>query len=327
MPWLHRALSMTIIAAFAMIVCAPDADAKKRRGHRVKVYAVNVHAVPIAPESRSHRRIFWVGPYGMVPARSYGPMIGGAFAFGAPPAASQALAMGGAPETVAQLCRQEATGSPEETTARLASTIEATPAQQDALAELRAAMEEAARFLRDTCPTDVPLDPITRFNVLQKQLATMRRSVEMLKPSLAKFEQSLSEEQRARLSGAKNETDHRADGQPAGGEICDATAAITRLPVERIARTVRPRGEQREALVQAFAETARAADILARNCPMQVPTTPLARLEGMERQLNAANEAVETVILATRDFYDTLRPEQKARFDRLNSRHAMRRLD
>jgi hypothetical protein len=185
-------------------------------------------------------------------------------------------------------------------------------------------MAEAARFLRENCPTDVPLDPITRFDVLQQQIATMRRSVEMLKPSLAKFELSLSDAQRARLAGAKNEADHQAVGQQTGGEICEATAAVTRLPIERIARTVRPRGDQREALIHAFAETTRAADILARNCPVQAPTTPLARLEGMERQLDAANEAVETVSSATRDFYDTLRPEQKARFDRINSRHAMR---
>lgn len=337
MPLLHRALSTTIIAAFAMMAYAPCADAKHRRSHRVKVYTLEVHAAPIAPENRSLRgatpvRVFWVGPYGMVPARSYGPIIGGAFAFNAPPSEAradrQALAMGSAPETVAQLCQQEATGSPEQTTARLAATIEATQAQRDSLAELRASMAEAARFLRETCPTDVPLDPITRFDTLQKQIATMRRSVEMLKPSLAKFEASLSDEQRARLAGMKNQADQQTAGQQTGGEICEATAAVTRLPMERIARTVRPRGDQREALIHAFAETARAAEILARNCSIKVPTTPLARLEGMERQLNAANEAVETVSLATRDFYDTLRPEQKARFDRINSRHAMRaRLD
>jgi hypothetical protein len=272
--------------------------------------------------------VYWLGPYGVVAARGSGTIIGGAFAFdgAASPARAggQALASG-APETIARLCEQEAAGSPEQTTARLASTVDATEAQRNALEELRSTMAEAARFLRETCPTDVPLDPVTRFSVLQRQIESMRRAVEMLKPPLARFEQSLSAEQRARLSSAKTEPGPQASEQQAGGEICEATAAVTRLPVERIARAVRPRGEQREALIDAAQASVRAADMLAKTCRQPAPATPLARLEGMEQQLKAAGEAVEIVTAATRDFYGSLWPEQKARFDRMNSRHAMRR--
>ena len=185
-------------------------------------------------------------------------------------------------------------------------------------------MGDAARFLRETCPTDVPLDPVTRFSVLQKQIHSMRRAIEMLKPPLARFEQSLSDEQRGRLS-SKTQPVTQAEGQRSGGEICEATGAITRLPVDRIARTVRPRREQREALMDAYDASVRAAETLAKNCRQPTPMTPLARLEGMERQLKAAADAVEIVNAANRDFYDTLMPHQKARFDRMNSTHAMRR--
>ena len=330
MGLIRRALSLTVIAAFAIAAFASVADAKDRhkRKHRVKVYTIDLHAVPIVEERRAGRvKVYWLGPYGLVAARGSGTIIGGAFALDgvAPPAraAGQALAMG-APETIARLCEQEAAGSPEETTARLARTVDATEPQRKALDELRATMAEAARFLRETCPTDVPLDPVTRFSVLQKQIESMRQAVEMLNPPLARFEQSLSDEQRARLSSARTEPQPQAIGQQAGGEICEATAAITRLPVERIARTVQPRGEQREALSDAAEASVRAADMLARTCRQPAPATPLARLEGMEQQLKAAGEAVEIVTTATRDFYATLWPEQKARFDRMNSRHAMR---
>ena len=332
MGLLRRALSLTTIATFAMASFASLADAKDRhkRKHRVKVYTINLHAVP-GPEDRggaSRVKVYWLGPYGVVAAHSTGTIIGGAFALdgvGSPArAGGRALAMG-APETIARLCEQEAAGSPDETTARLASTVQATEAQRKALEELRSTMAEAARFLRETCPTDVPLDPVTRFSVLQRQIDSMRRAVEMLKPPLAKFEQSLSDEQRARLSAGKTKTEPPAAEQQTGGEICEATAAVTRLPVDRIARTVRPRGEQREALRDAFQASVRAGDMLAENCRQPAPTTPLARLEGMELQLKAAAEAVENVNAATRNFYASLWPEQKARFDRMNSRHAMRR--
>ena len=333
MGLLRRALSLTIIAAFAMAAYVSLADAKDRhkRKHRVKVYSINIHSIPPVVESRrgaDRVKVYWLGPYGVVTVRSAGPIIGGAFALddarSPSRAGSQAFAMG-APETIARLCEQEAAGSPDQTTARLASTVDATPDQRNALEELRATMAEAARFLRETCPTDVPLDPVTRFSVLQKQIDSMSRAVDMLKPPLAKFEQSLSDEQRARLSSAKTRPEPHPSEQQAGGEICEATAAVTRLPVERIARIVRPRGEEREALMDAAEASARAADLLAENCRQPAPRTPLARLEGMERQLKAAGEAVEMVSAATRDFYDTLRPEQKARFDRMNSSHAMRR--
>jgi hypothetical protein len=41
----------------------------------------------------------------------------------------------------------------------------------------------------------------------------------------------------------------------------------------------------------------------------------------------ATAQAVGSVNAASLDFYDTLMPEQKARFGRMNSRHAMRQLD
>jgi hypothetical protein len=330
MGLIRRALGLTIIATFAMASFASVADAKDRhkRKHRVKVYSIDLHAVPVTEGRRAGRvQVYWLGPYGVVAARGGGTIIGGAFAFddaGSPArAGGQALTMG-APETIARLCEQEAAGSPDQTTARLARTVDATQAQRNALEELRSTMAEAARFLRESCPTDVPLDPVTRFSVLQRQIDSMRRAVEMLKPPLARFEQSLSEQQRARLSTAQAQPEPQAIEQQAGGEICQATAAITRLPVERIARTVRPRGEQREALRDALQASIRAAEMLAQTCRQPAPATPLARLEGMEHQLQAAAEAVQTVNAATRDFYDSLWPEQKARFDRMNSRHAMR---
>jgi hypothetical protein len=77
--------------------------------------------------------------------------------------------------------------------------------------------------------------------------------------------------------------------------------------------------------MDAYDASVRAAETLAKNCRQPTPMTPLARLEGMERQLKAAADAVEIVNAANRDFYDTLMPHQKARFDRMNSTHAMRR--
>ena len=59
--------------------------------------------------------------------------------------------------------------------------------------------------------------------------------------------------------------------------------------------------------------SAKAADIVAAACPREFPESATARLELMEKRLDAMQQAIKTVRPAFDAFYATLNDEQKAR--------------
>jgi hypothetical protein len=85
------------------------------------------------------------------------------------------------------------------------------------------------------------------------------------------------------------------------------------LPFATIARIAAPNEAQGGAL-EALRETAtQAAERLASDCPQSVPAEPAARLEAVERAIDAASAAFATVLPALQTFYSALDDEQKAR--------------
>jgi hypothetical protein len=63
--------------------------------------------------------------------------------------------------------------------------------------------------------------------------------------------------------------------------------------------------------------SAKAADILAENCPADQPLTPTGRLAAMEQRLSALLQAIDTVQPALAKFYNSLSDQQKAQLNRL----------
>jgi hypothetical protein len=62
-----------------------------------------------------------------------------------------------------------------------------------------------------------------------------------------------------------------------------------------------------------------AAEGLKMNCPSYQTLTPTARVEAMEKRLNAMSVAAKTVQPALGKFYESLSDEQKARFNSLST--------
>jgi hypothetical protein len=107
-----------------------------------------------------------------------------------------------------------------------------------------------------------------------------------------------------------------ANAQAASGSICgEQLSGLTDLPIERITQTVQPNESQRAALDDLKAAGAQAVEILHAACPTDLPSTPLGRLEAMEKRLTVMLQAVQTVRPKLDGFYQSLTDEQKARFN------------
>jgi hypothetical protein len=107
-----------------------------------------------------------------------------------------------------------------------------------------------------------------------------------------------------------------------GPAMCSPRAAgLAEWRIDTIERAVRPTEAQRPAFNELKAASAKAAETIAAACPRDFPETPTARLETMEKRLDAMLQAVKTVRPAFDAFYATLGDEQKAELNRAGPRH------
>ena len=101
-----------------------------------------------------------------------------------------------------------------------------------------------------------------------------------------------------------------------GGGMCSPRAAwLAQWRIERIERAVSPTDAQRPKLDELRTASTKAAEIIAAACPPEIPPSPLARLELMEKRLTAMLEAVKIVRPKFDDFYASLTSEQQARLN------------
>jgi hypothetical protein len=106
-----------------------------------------------------------------------------------------------------------------------------------------------------------------------------------------------------------------------GPAMCNPRAAgLAEWRAEMIERTVKPTDAQRAAFNELKAASAKAADLIAAACPRDFPETSTARLEAMEKRLDAMLQAVKTVRPAFDAFYATLTDEQKAELNKAGPR-------
>jgi hypothetical protein len=108
-------------------------------------------------------------------------------------------------------------------------------------------------------------------------------------------------------------------GMMGGGGIaamCDPRAAgLAEWRMERIERLISPNDAQRAALNELRTASAKAAETVAAACPREFPASASARLETMEKRLEAMLAAIKLVRPAFDAFYATLNDEQKARIN------------
>jgi hypothetical protein len=230
-----------------------------------------------------------------------------------------------APGSFTELCGAAAPGLTEWPVDEIAAAVEPTPQQRALLSDLIMASDKAAETLRAACPRNVPVTPIGRLDVMQRQLAALEQAVQIVQPALEKFYASLSDDQKERFNalGPKSQASRRR----AGGEIVPQPDRLARAcqtsasgpadwPIERIEQAVRPDARQRAALNALQAATADAAKVLQSACPAELPLTPTGRLSAVAQRIAAMRQSVETLRPALAKFYAALTDEQKARFNR-----------
>lgn len=92
-------------------------------------------------------------------------------------------------------------------------------------------------------------------------------------------------------------------------------AGLAEWRMQRIEQVVKPTEAQKAALNDLRAASTKAAETIAAGCPKDFPASAPARLELMEKRMEAMLTAVKTVRPAFDAFYATLSDEQKAKLN------------
>ncbi len=112
----------------------------------------------------------------------------------------------------------------------------------------------------------------------------------------------------------------RGSGRGMGWMCSPQGAGLAEWRKERIERLLKPTENQRKALDDLQAASAKAAETVTAACPREFPASAQARLELMEKRMEAMLTAIKTVRPAFDAFYATLTDEQKAQFNKAGPR-------
>jgi hypothetical protein len=159
---------------------------------------------------------------------------------------------------------------------------------------------------------------------MQQRIEAMEQAVDEVRRPLDTFYGDLTDDQKAKLDAANQETAQR-NARPQGlTQSCTKNAA-TDWPEARIEAAVRPSEEQLGKLKLLQDAATQAAEQLAASCPSEMPATPPARLAAVSKRLDVMLGAVKSVRGALDDFYGDLSDEQKAQFNRIGQSRSAER--
>ena len=225
---------------------------------------------------------------------------------------------------VEELCQQPGTGITSWPFATIEREVRLTGEQKQLLGKVREAASRAAATFEVSCPPSraFALTPLGRLEAMIGRLTATVEAVQIVRPSLEEFYNSLSDEQKERFSriGPQKSITSAEVRQalPDQAKACaEAKPGLTNLPIEQIEEVVKPDDAQAAELDKLDDAAGKAVSILQAACPVETPLTPLGRLEAVETRLKAMIEAANTVKPALDSFYASLSNEQKARFNRL----------
>ena len=210
---------------------------------------------------------------------------------------------------------------------RIGNDISPTADQMPLLQKLGGAVGMASGYLAKACPQEIPAQPVARLKMMQSQIQALAMAIDIVRPPLQEFEQSLTPEQKSRFDGAPAATDSVPGTQTsvqeqnqAGALVrpCgDSTSAIN-WSIEQINKSVHPTDAQRDDLAGVKQAFASAAADLDTHCPASAPATARGRLETIEARLDAAWRTVLSMQVALANFEGKLSDAQRSRFDTMN---------
>ena len=187
-----------------------------------------------------------------------------------------------------------------------------------------AAVSKAKEIVAASCPKTIPLTPMGRLDAAQQRLDAMIQAVQIVRSPVEKFHDLLSDDQRQRLVAMNSSRKIARRQGPAtlGGSnlaaICtQPEGSFTNLPVQRIEQLIGPNAQQQDALNELKKASETAASGLQASCPTEVPQTPAARLDAVEKRLGAVTDSLRDIRPKLDEFYASLSDEQKAKFNTL----------
>jgi hypothetical protein len=274
----------------------------------------------------------FAGIYGGYAPEYYAPED--AYAYAGSPASERAYGRatgsgaGSSAGTAAQaprterICSGEAKGVTDFAIQKIAQQVTLDQKQQDLLDDLKAATVKAVDIMQQACPTDLSSTPTGRLAAMRSRVDAMLRAVEVIRPALDRFYQSLNDEQRERFIAVDQgqQTANKQSGADLNHLCQGDLAARSGVPVDKIQRTLRLDPDQETRLKALDEATINSAKLLEAKCQPDESLTPPGRLTAMQDRLQVMLKALDTTHAALSKFYGSLSDEQKARFDRMSVR-------
>lgn len=218
-----------------------------------------------------------------------------------------------------QACAALAPGITDLPIDRIGRAIKPNDTQTAILSDLKAASTKADDILRNSCPSQPPLTPVSRLEVAGKRIDAMLQAVQILRAPLTTFVNSLDDTQRRRFNAIAFGRHVRRRAAPTnalGGLCAEQAKDFANLPISDIEATVKPTGEEQTATFTALKNaSAKAASSMQSSCPTTMPATLTDRFDVITKRLDAMDGAVKTLEPPLRDFYASLNDEQKAQFN------------
>jgi hypothetical protein len=215
-------------------------------------------------------------------------------------------------------CAEQAKGVTTLPFGRIEQAVRPINDQKALFADLKKAAAEAAAQFREACPESVPLTPLGRLEAMTMRLEATLDAIKIMRPALAAFYESLDDEQKA----AFNEIGPDLVREPRTAENAancqGGKAGLAELPIERIEALVQPTQSQQAALASLQDAIEKSLTRLSKACALETPATPVARLDAMQRRIDAMLAAAQEIRPALEAFYASLDDEQKAKFNRLS---------
>jgi LTXXQ motif family protein len=118
-------------------------------------------------------------------------------------------------------------------------------------------------------------------------------------------------------SGGRTETATAAPSDQLAQMCGEDSREIAGLPIDQIQQAIQPSDAQRAALDDLANASVKAAQDIKAACPTEIAATAPARLESMQKRIEAMIAAVDTVQPPLQKFYDLLSDDQKARLNAL----------
>jgi hypothetical protein len=143
---------------------------------------------------------------------------------------------------------------------------------------------------------------------MQTQIQILSMALDLIRPPLQQFEDSLDANQRAPFVALRSpETPNAAS--------CRTAPAAIESPIAQIDQGVQAEPAQRDALAELKQAFVSAASDLDAHCPKSAPALPLARLEALGARLDSSWRALLAMQVALGGFETQLSDAQRSRLD------------